>query len=91
MYRGSIGCCWTSATDRRTVSHIVVDIAITSDEWLKLYRGAARDVHATARDGRSVRFPARILSRFYLRDGIRGSFRIEFDDAGKFVRVDRLT
>ncbi|MDX1633908.1 MAG: DUF2835 domain-containing protein [Marinobacter sp.] len=72
------------------MQHLDVDIAITPDEWVKLYQGVARDVHATARDGRSVRFPARILSRFYLRDGIRGSFRIHFDSTGKFTRIERL-
>lgn len=72
------------------MQQIIVDVAISPDEWIKLYQGTATDVHATARDGRSVRFPARILSRFYLRDGINGSFRIEFDDQGKFVRVERL-
>ncbi|WP_166263760.1 DUF2835 domain-containing protein [Marinobacter caseinilyticus] len=71
------------------MQQIFVDIAITSDEWLKLYQGIARDVHTVARDGRSVRFPARILSRFYLRDGVRGSFCITFDDAGKFVSIER--
>jgi hypothetical protein len=72
------------------MQQIIVDIIISPDEWLKLYQGSATDVHTTARDGRSVRFPARILSRFYLRDGIKGSFRILFDDAGKFVSVERL-
>nr|WP_169052511.1 DUF2835 family protein [Marinobacter sp. DS40M8] len=57
---------------------------------MKLYQGSATDVHTRARDGRSVRFPARILSRFYLRDGVQGSFRILFDDQGKFVSVERL-
>ena len=69
---------------------IIVDIAISPDEWIKLYQGVATDVHTTARDGRSVRFPARILSRFYLRDGIRGSFRIVFNDQGKFDSIERL-
>lgn len=72
------------------MQQIIVDIIISPDEWIKLYEGSATDVHTTARDGRSVRFPARILSRFYLKDGIRGSFRILFDDQGKFVSVDRL-
>lgn len=72
------------------MQQIIVDVAISPDEWIKLYQGTATDVHATARDGRSVRFPARILSRFYLRDGIHGSFRIEFNDQGKFVSVERL-
>ncbi len=72
------------------MQQIIVDVEISPDEWIKLYEGAATDVRTTARDGRSVRFPARILSRFYLKDGIRGSFRILFDDAGKFVSIERL-
>lgn len=67
-----------------------MDITISPEEWIKLYQGTATDVHTTARDGRSVRFPARILSRYYLRDGISGSFRITFDDSGKFSSVERL-
>ncbi|PCM46161.1 DUF2835 domain-containing protein [Marinobacter sp. ANT_B65] len=69
---------------------IIVDISISPDEWIKLYQGVATDVHARARDGRSVRFPARILSRFYLQDGVRGSFRILFDDSGKFSSIERF-
>ncbi|TGN41875.1 DUF2835 domain-containing protein [Marinobacter confluentis] len=72
------------------MQQIIVDLLISPDEWIKIYEGTATDVHTTARDGRSVRFPARILSRFYLKDGIRGSFRILFDDQGKFVSVERL-
>ncbi|MBW7469556.1 DUF2835 domain-containing protein [Marinobacter sp. M216] len=72
------------------MQQIIVDLSISPDEWLKLYQGVARDVHTTARDGRSVRFPARILSRFYLRDGVRGSFRIVFDNQGKFASIERL-
>lgn len=70
---------------------IIVDIAISADEWIKLYQGVAHDVRTVARDGRSVRFPARILSRYFLRDGIRGSFRIVFDDQGKFSSIEKLS
>ncbi|MDL0432632.1 DUF2835 domain-containing protein [Marinobacter sp. TBZ242] len=72
------------------MQQIIVDVDISPDEWIKLYQGVATDVRTTARDGRSVRFPARILSRFYLRDGIQGSFRILFDDAGKFTSIERI-
>ena len=72
------------------MEQIIVDVDISPDEWIKLYQGSATDAHTRARDGRSVRFPARILSRFYLRDGVQGSFRILFDDQGKFVSVERL-
>ena len=72
------------------MQQIIVDISISPDEWIKLYQGVATNVHTRARDGRSVRFPARILSRFFLNDGVRGSFRILFDDAGKFTSIERL-
>lgn len=72
------------------MQQIIVDVSITPEEWIKLYQGVATDVRTTARDGRSVRFPARILSRFFLKDGIEGSFLILFDDAGKFVTIQRL-
>ena len=72
------------------MQQIIVDVDISPDEWIKLYQGVATDVHTRARDGRSVRFPARILSRFFLNDGVRGSFRILFDDAGKFTSIERL-
>ena len=51
------------------MQQIIVDVNISPDEWIKLYQGSATDVHTRARDGRSVRFPARILSRFYLQIG----------------------
>lgn len=69
---------------------IIVDVSISPDEWIKLYQGVATDVHTKSRDGRSVRFPARILSRFYLQDGVLGRFRILFDDSGKFSSIERL-
>ena len=72
------------------MQQIIVDISISPDEWIKLYQGVATDVRTTARDGRSVRFPARILSRFFLKDGIQGSFRILFDNQGKFASLERL-
>ncbi|WBU39700.1 MULTISPECIES: DUF2835 domain-containing protein [Marinobacter] len=72
------------------MQQIIVDISISPDEWIKLYQGVATDVRTTARDGRYVRFPARILSRFFLKDGIQGSFRILFDDQGKFASIERL-
>jgi len=72
------------------MQRIVVDISIGPDEWIKLYQGLAQDVTARTRDGRSVRFPARILSRFYLNDGVRGSFCISFNDQGKFETIERV-
>lgn len=69
---------------------IVVDIVISSDEYQRLYEGSAKDVVTTARDGRTVRFPARILRPFVTHSGVRGSFLIRFNDQGKFMDVARL-
>jgi len=69
---------------------IDVSLSISPEEWIKLYRGEARDVFATARDGRRVRFPARILSPFFLETGIHGHFRIIFTEEGRFDRIERL-
>lgn len=49
------------------MQHLIVDIAISPEEWIKFYQGAATDIHTRARGGRTVRFPARILSRFHFK------------------------
>jgi len=69
---------------------IVVDLNISSDEYLRYYQGAARTVLATSTDGRSVRFPAGVLQQVVTRDGVRGRFAILFNQAGKFERIERL-
>ena len=70
--------------------YVIVDLAISAQEYLKLYRGLAADVYARARDGKRVRFPARVLQPFVTRDGVVGSFCIYFDQNRKFQSVDRL-
>jgi hypothetical protein len=69
---------------------IVVDITISADEYLKSYRHSGAVVTTRCRLGRRVQFPANILQRFVSHAGISGSFRICFNDAGKFVSVERL-
>ncbi len=69
---------------------LVVDLAIASDEFERMYAGQVKTVLATSRDGRRVRFPANILVPFVERDGIRGSFAISFDVENKFQNIRRL-
>jgi len=69
---------------------IIVDISINKEEWLKIYRGECHLVHAKSRDGRSIQFPANILSKYTTHNGIQGSFVINFDDAGKFQSIVKL-
>jgi hypothetical protein len=72
------------------LQHIIVDLTVSADQYLKYYRGQARYVTCRARDGRSIQFPVQILNRFVTRDGINGSFNIQFDGDGKFVAITRL-
>lgn len=69
---------------------IQVDLRIAAEEWLRLYRGEAYQVSARSRDGRQVRFPARILQPFVSHDGVSGSFVITFDGSGKFMNIKKI-
>ncbi len=69
---------------------IEIRITISAQEYLLMYKGIARDVSATAVDGRRVRFPAHILQKFVTRDGVHGRFLIQFSRAGKFESITRL-
>ena len=71
-------------------NYVVIDLSISSEEYLKLYQGVARDVVAKSRDGKRVRFPARVLQSFVTKEGINGSFCIYFDQSMKFQSIDRL-
>lgn len=70
---------------------IVVDIKISRDEYLRWYQGTAQDVLTSSVDGRSVRFPAKILQPFVSHEGIQGRFQIQFDDKGKFTHIKKLS
>ncbi len=72
------------------MQQIVVDISLTNDEYLRHYRGVAKNVVALSRDGRRIKFPADILRPFLLHNGVSGSFLIRFDDQGKFSDIQRL-
>ncbi|WP_253938432.1 DUF2835 domain-containing protein [Hahella sp. HN01] len=69
---------------------IIVDIHISAEEYLNVYRGSAKNVNAISREGLRVQFPANILQRFVTREGIRGSFVITFDDGNKFHSIEQL-
>ena len=72
------------------MQRIVIDLRINREEWLRLYKGEANRVYARSRDGRSIQFPANILSPYMTHSGVIGSFAIYFDDAGKFQSIQKL-
>lgn len=69
---------------------IVVTLAISSQEFSKLYRGQASEVICTAKDGRTVQFPANKLRQFLTHDGIHGDFEIYFSNQNRFLKIDKL-
>jgi len=69
---------------------ITLDLYISSDEWLKLYRGSSRIVRAVSREGKKVQFPANIVQKYLTHEGISGSFVIYFNEQGKFQSIIKL-
>lgn len=72
------------------MNRIVFDIHIPADEYIRVYKGSARDVVTRALDGRTVRFPANILQPYLLHAGISGRFCITFDRSGRFQKIEKL-
>ncbi len=72
------------------MQQVTLNLYISADEYLKLYRGQAHYASARALDGRKVRFPAHILKPYVTHEGIRGLFEICFDGQGKFLSIRRL-
>ena len=69
---------------------VIVDIAISADEYLKYYVNPKAVVNVRSRDGRRVQFPANILQPHVGHEGIRGSFQITFNQQGRFQGLSLL-
>lgn len=69
---------------------LIVRLALGPADLQAWYRGTAREVVATAENGQTVRFPARILQPHVTQNGVHGRFRIAFDAAGRFVSIEAL-
>lgn len=65
-------------------------LSLSKEQVEAYYAGQVHQVVTTTVDGRSVRFPIRVLHRFIGRDGIQGHFVLHYTDAGKFDRIERL-
>lgn len=70
--------------------HLLLDIALPAERFLAYYQGQANRVLMRSREGRTVSLPAHHLRPFLTRDGIHGSFRLEFAENGQLQRLVRL-
>ena len=70
------------------VYRYVVDLAISADEFQRLYAGTANTVIARDRiSGKTVRFPASRLRRFVTPAGVFGRFELQVDGANRLQHI----
>lgn len=69
---------------------LVFDISIPAQEFLRVYQGTANRVLIRSRIGRTISLPARHLQPFLTRNGISGSFIMEFNAQGQLLDLRRL-
>lgn len=67
-----------------------VRIKLTATECLEFYTSQAPNVVTHSIDGRSVMFPRRIIRQMVGPNGVDGLFRINFNDSGQFVSIERV-
>jgi hypothetical protein len=72
------------------MQEIRIRLNFTAAEFLAFYTGAAREVVASALDGRTVRFPASVLRPHVLHNGVRGVFALRYDAQNKFTELVRV-
>ncbi|GAB1263202.1 hypothetical protein NBRC116493_27060 [Aurantivibrio infirmus] len=73
------------------MTSLIVDIEIPVEEYQRLYAGTAKDVYAVSRDGKKVRFPAKILVPFVGHSGVSGSFIIGFNNDFRFESIEKIS
>ena len=66
-------------------------LQLTPDEVRAYYSGSLRWVQVQARDGRTLRFPFRLLRPFVTGDGVEGEFEMSVDDAGTCTDLRRVS
>jgi len=64
-------------------------LQISSADYLQYYRGSVQQVVARCVDGKTVQFPAALLKPFVTSAGVRGSFVLHCDEAGKGAVIQR--
>lgn len=68
---------------------VTVRLNISPERFQAYYQGVVEHVVATTIDGRTVKFPARVLRPFLSYQGIQGTFDIAFDANMKFQSICR--
>ena len=68
---------------------ILFTLSISRNEYLRYYRGLARDVIVRSHDGRRIQFPAHLLRPFVEHRGVHGEFRLTVDEQRRLIDLQR--
>lgn len=70
---------------------VYVRLKMSASECLDFYKSQAPNAKTYTVDGRSIIFPRRLLRNLVDRSGINGLFRINYNDQGQFVSIERVS
>jgi len=73
-----------------THQYIRFRLNLSTDQYLKVYQGIAKNITALADDGRRIAFPAQNIKQFLTHDGVYGHFEMELTAENKFVSIRKL-
>lgn len=65
----------------------IVELAISKQELLKYYRGAASQISAVATDGQTILFPVTAIQPFVTHEGVFGRFQLQVNDQGRLLKI----
>ena len=65
----------------------VVELAISKQELLKYYRGAASQISAVATDGQTILFPVTAIQPFVTHEGVFGRFQLQVNSQGRLLKI----
>jgi len=72
------------------MQRVTVRLNISPERFQAYYQGVVEYVVATASDGRTIKFPARVLRPFITYQGVQGTFEITCDANLKFQDIRRV-
>ena len=65
----------------------IVELAISKQELLKYYRGAASQISAVATDGQTILFPVTAIQPFITHEGVFGRFQLQVNSQGRLLKI----
>ena len=65
-------------------------LALSTEKYLEVYKGNARNVLVHCEDNRRIQFPTSAIQKFLTHDGIYGLFEIQFDENNKLIQIIKV-